>query len=611
MRNCLIIIFLFLQSLVSVIELQAQNDTTFAPDKGFFLAKRKGLLGRIGESISIANVPEDTIIKNDEYFKIYEGLTIRHIYIHEINFGSSIYNTTNNDKNFTTQVADFLHKKTREYVIRKNLYFIEGDTIFPYLISDNERFLREQPFLQDVRIKLLPDSSCNYVDVFVIVKDVLSIGANLSIQNVNSGELELKEENILGYGDRMSGKIFYDNKRRQNIGLGASYTKRNFLGTFTDMTFTIQNYQPTINSGNKQESNYAISFNKPIINAYSKWAYNFTAAYHNNINQYFSDSIFLNDQVYRYQEFDIWAAYNFGTLSRQLNVKSLNRVRNYFAGRIFSTIFNEIPKKYQNEYNKIYADLIGILGSYTISRQDFYKARFVYGFGRNEDIPEGYKISIIGGFTDKAQRNRNYVGIELQKNKFNKNGHYFNYGAKLSSFIYKKKLEDITFFANLEYFSKLLKINSYWNHRVFLSGSFTRLGKLTLHDPLFLKSNYGLPEFNNGDIRAELRATLNGEVVFFNKWSLYGFKFAPFIFGGVSFLTPSHSDLIKTEGYSNIGIGIRSRNENLIFGTMQLKAFYFPRTIAGMTTFKLDFITNLRYRYTSNFVQKPEFLVVN
>lgn len=610
MRNYFVLIFCIIQIFICEKKAYSQKDTAVNEGNHFLKTIKKELIGKISESISIANVPEDTVIKNDVSFQRYEGLIIRNIFIQEVNFGSSIYNTTQVNKNFVTRIADQLHSKTKENIIRKNLYFKEGDAVFPFLISDNERFLRELPYLQDVRIKLLPDTTYRFVDIFIIVKDVLSLGVNFSIQNVKSGELELKDENLFGYGDKIIGKVYYDNSRKSKIGKGISFTKRNILGTFTDLTMGYQDYQPAFNSGKREETIYSVGVNRPLVNAYSTWTYNLTAAYHLNVNQYFGDSIFKNEQKYDYQELDLWAAYNLGS-KNLLNPKNSNRVRKYIAGRFFNSFFYDLPTKYYNEYNKLYADIIGILGSFTISRQEFYKARFIYGFGRNEDIPEGYNFSVIGGFTDKAQRNRNYVGVEYQKNKFNSKGHYFNYGAKFSTFIYQDKLEDITFFTNLEYFSRLMKINETWNHRLFLSSSFTRLGNLTLHDPLVLKSNYGLLEFNNGNITAELRATFNGEVVFFNKWSLYGFKFAPFLFAGTSFLTPSHHELNKTEGYSSIGMGIRSRNENLIFGTMQLKAFYFPRITQGMTTFKLDFVTNLRYRYSSNFVHRPEFLEVN
>jgi len=60
-----------------------------------------------------------------------------------------------------------------------------------------------------------------------------------------------------------------------------------------------------------------------------------------------------------------------------------------------------------------------------------------------------------------------------------------------------------------------------------------------------------------------------------------------------------------------LGGGVKSRNENLVFGTMELRMFYFPRVIAGMNRFRIDFSTDLRFRFVSQFIRRPDFMSVN
>ena len=63
--------------------------------------------------------------------------------------------------------------------------------------------------------------------------------------------------------------------------------------------------------------------------------------------------------------------------------------------------------------------------------------------------------------------------------------------------------------------------------------------------------------------------------------------------------------------FSSFGSGLRIRNENLIFGTIELKGFYFPRTNQQVSPWNFSLITNLRYKYNSNFIEKPNYVEIN
>ncbi|MBK7557089.1 MAG: hypothetical protein IPI54_01680 [Chitinophagaceae bacterium] len=69
--------------------------------------------------------------------------------------------------------------------------------------------------------------------------------------------------------------------------------------------------------------------------------------------------------------------------------------------------------------------------------------------------------------------------------------------------------------------------------------------------------------------------TLKTESVFIIP-KILGFRFAPFVFGDIILMKPTKQGLIKTDIFSAIGAGVRTRNENMIWGTIELKAYYFP-----------------------------------
>jgi hypothetical protein len=115
-----------------------------------------------------------------------------------------------------------------------------------------------------------------------------------------------------------------------------------------------------------------------------------------------------------------------------------------------------------------------VLGSISVFKLNYYKTRYIYGFGRREDIPQGLEASITTGWTRKENRERNYVGFAFQRYHLTKKEAYFNYTLRAASYLYQKKLEDINLLANLDYFSSLIQVNPKWKQRVFLNASFAR-----------------------------------------------------------------------------------------------------------------------------------------
>ncbi|HSC39137.1 MAG TPA: hypothetical protein VLD19_14745, partial [Chitinophagaceae bacterium] len=68
----------------------------------------------------------------------------------------------------------------------------------------------------------------------------------------------------------------------------------------------------------------------------------------------------------------------------------------------------------------------------------------------------------------------------------------------------------------------------------------------------------------------------------------------------------------KSNLYSTIGGGVRTRNESLIFGTMELRGWFFPRKDYFFhNSWRVEFSTNIRFKYNTQFIKRPELIVVN
>ena len=593
---------------------------SFAQDKKpvkadtFFLAKKKGLLGALGRSISIDS-PADTIgatVNNIDPFIAYKNKKINSIKVTNTSFGGSINDTNQIRKTFFLRLADNLHAVTKERIILNNLFFKKGDIFFPNLVADNERFLRDQSYIQDARIFVKPtDADTSAIDVVIVYKDVFSISGTGSVDPTNS-YLELKEDNFMGQGQRIIVQQFYDINRSQRYGAGVEYTKRNIKGSFFDFTVGYSNIAPAFNSGRKEETATYARIELPLVSPYYLWTGSLEASVHFTSNRYTNDSLFTSDFNYHYTLYDAWAGYNI-TYKTAENEATVRKVKQFVALRALQRNFSNKPSLYKDRYTNQYADVSGVLAAYTVFKQEYYRTNFLYGFGRNEDIPEGFNYSLITGWVNRAKAQRPYVGIDFQRNYFTARKSYFNHTLKVGGYFYNKQLQDIGIVLGTESFTKLRKLgNSQWFIRHFLNASISQQFNRSLDDPIRLNSTYGIEQYNSDSATlTDTRLSLGCTSVFYNTWKLAGFSFAPFVFTNITFIKTNNAPIAKSDGYAALGAGIRSRNENLIFGTIELKAFYFPRTSQNMNPFNVTFNTDLRFRYNSQYVKRPDFVNMN
>ena len=591
----------------------SQTKTTPQLDT-FFLAKKKGLLGKLGRSISI-DTPADTLgatINNVDPYLHFKDKKINNIKVVNITFGGSINDTNAYRKTFFLRLADNLHVVTKERIIRNNLFFIKGEHLFPNLVADNERFLRDLSYIQDARILVTPTANdTSGVDVVVVYKDVFSISGTGSGTPTNA-YLELKEDNFMGQAQRIIVQQYYDFDRNQKYGVGAEYTKRNIKGSFVDFTIGYNNITPAFNSGRREETTMYSRLDLPLVSPYFLWTGSFEASTHYTTNRYIQDSIFYTNFNYKYNLFDTWAGYNItGKLANDEG--TVRKVKQFVALRITERKYVETPTLYHDRYVYQYANLNSVLGAYTIFKQEYYRTNFLFGFGRNEDIPEGFNYSLIAGWADRSDVTRPYLGIDLQRNYFTSRKSYFNYTFKVGSYFNKKELQDIGIVLGVESFTRLRKLgNSRWFTRHFLNASISQQYNRTLDEPIRLNSIYGIEEFNSDSATlSTTRLTVGCTSVFYNTWKLAGFSFAPFIFTNISYLKPIGYTLTNGDAYAAVGAGVRSRNENLIFGTMELKVLYYPRTTNNMNPWNVTFATDLRFKYNSQYVKRPEFVSLN
>lgn len=605
-------ILLLVASLMTCLCCFSQVDSSKKRSIDSIILRQKGIIGQLAQNLLVDTAVIDVqgLLRTDQPFQPYKGHIIRNIEIETHEF--DIIDSSKRLDNSLKRLSDQLHRKTRDFVIRNHLFFSRDQKLSPYVMGDNERHLRDLPFVRDASIRVTPVAGTDSVDIVVVTNDVLSIGGSFRMHNTETVSASIKEDNFMGYGDQVSVQGLFDAARAENFGYGFDFTKRNIMGSFINASAGFTNFAKTINLAEREERVSYFRLTRPLVNRFMKWTYGGEVELHQTQNFYSPDSVYLQDYQYKYDLIDAWGSWNMDADKPDGNGYGTSpRLRRLLGLRLLQQKFDYRPLKFEQEYDYRYADLQAVLGAFSFFKQNFYKTQFIYGFGRNEDVPEGMEASFTTGWTKKQQRERPFAGLNFQHYFFTRSGQYFDYSIKAGAYLYNKKLEDIDLLARLDYFSHLHHMNSKWKQRYFLGASITKQVNSVLGEPVRIESQYGLEELRNNNASGNFRATVKAESVFFSPWTVLFFKFAPFVFTNATYINLKINQESVPKLYASIGGGVRVRNESLIFGTTEFRGMYFPRKNFRNESWRIEVNTNIRFKYNSNFIRRPEFVGVN
>ena len=112
--------------------------------------------------------------------------------------------------------------------------------------------------------------------------------------------------------------------------------------------------------------------------------------------------------------------------------------------------------------------------------------------------------------------------------------------------------------------------------RNFVNVSYTRGYDRNNEEYLTIPKTNGFSGFANDSLNGDQRLIVDLESVVFNPVNVLGFRFAFFGFADMAFLAATNAVINKGNFLTGFGIGIRIRNDNLIFKTFQIRLGFFP-----------------------------------
>jgi len=550
----------------------------------------------------ISTSPKDTIIneKSIDPYKEYAGHIIRNIDIERIGFEKSIYDSAKKVKKNVTRLANTLHIDTRQKIIRKHLFIRVNEPLNPSELADNERFLRDKDFILDSRIIVTPIEGTDSVDLTVITRDVFSLGATGG-GSPTTPKFGVYDANVDGRGQRIQVDMLLDGDRSPNFGYSALYRKSSIFGSLTNLELRYTQLNNGISFGDEHEYAAFIRLDRPLVSPYSRIAGGGEVSWNWSVNvEDKPDSTFLK---YNYKVLDYWVGYNIG-IKKAIE----NRNRKFLAIRYFDGVYTDQPDQEVYNLTRKYNSLYGYLSEFTFYRQNYYKTRYVLGFGRTEDVPYGFTLGFTGGYVKQLRIERPYAAIKFTYGSAWKKGDFIRLTAQTGGYYRNNQMEDVVLQGGVSYFSKLFQFNRY-KMRNYITTSYTQLVNHRVIDWLKIDKDE-IPGFKSDSLDADKRFAVHAETIVFTPRSILGFRFAPF--GSVDMVAVNCVACVNNNDlYWGYSAGIRTRNENLIFGTMEAKFTYLPEDQYGNSKFVFGFKQNLQIKNTVSFVKSPALVSYN
>lgn len=285
-----------------------------------------------------------------------------------------------------------------------------------------------------------------------------------------------------------------------------------------------------------------------------------------------------------------------------------DRSRHFVALRYFQQQFLNQPAQEYELQHSLYNSRQMVIGSFAFYELNFYKTNYLYGFGRTEDVPYGTNVTVSVGWTKELKLERPYASVDFTKSFVEPRGNFYSTRAALGGYLKENSMQDAILLASASLYSRLIKYKKV---------KIRQLAEVGYTDLIKEKTNRGLTlnnqvrGFSPDSLFGSRRIYGHAETTFFTDWSLLGFRFAPFTAFEAGILQLKKNNVSHYKLYPGFSAGMRTRNENLIFGTMEFRAYYFPVTVLGVSRFEFKFTSNLRIKFSGSFVKAPGLLDFN
>jgi hypothetical protein len=264
--------------------------------------------------------------------------------------------------------------------------------------------------------------------------------------------------------------------------------------------------------------------------------------------------------------FDGWVSRSFPISERQSFGVGSRYVNQHYFRR--PEVFRDTNETFHNRQTYV--------ASIFLSKINFFKARNIYAFNITEDVPVGIIYSLVFGPNWNEFENQFYTGIRVGASAFTGLG-YLSGDLQAGNFFAAGNSENTILNLKLSYFTPIVPIGVI-NNRTFINSNLFLSNELSFPISRSLEGNEGIRDISGTTLSGNQLLSGSIESVFFMPYYFLGFQFAPFAFTDFGIVIEDRTADPYEKFYNNIGMGLRTKNENLVFNALEFRAAYFPNT---------------------------------
>ena len=513
-------------------------------------------------------------------YNTYEGRIIRNIDVVTLDpFGYSASDTTIGKQNFLSNAGNGMHIKTQGITIRNLLLIHKNQPFNSLLVKESERLIRNQKYVHEVSFSVVAaGEKSDSVDIFIRELDNWSIIPEGSI-STSGFRVDLTDKNFLGTGHEFQ-NAFSRSFTREINSFNTSYSIPNIRNTYisADLHLGIDGY------GNFSKS---FAVDRPFFSPLAKWAAGVSFA-----SQTKKDSLKDINAIYvpvnlKFRTQDYWAGKALQLFKG--NTEDVLVTNLILAARFLHVRYFEKPSELLDPFHNYSSENFYLITA-GISSRKYVQDKYIFKYGVIEDVPVGSVYSLTGGYQVKNNAGRLYLSMRVFFGNYNEWG-YLSSNFEYGTFFHASHSEQGILTVGVNYFTGLFEIGK-WKFRQFVKPQMTIGINRYSSDSLTLNDSYGLDGFNSPVLSGTNRLLFTLQTQSYAPWNFIGFRFGPYLTYSLGMLSDAITGFRNSKVYSQVGLGVLIKNENLVFNTFQISISFYPlipgkgQNVLKMNSFK-------------------------
>jgi hypothetical protein len=554
------------------------------------------------EDVDSTGVQYKTLFDHDRVIiRKSSGKIIRKINVTVLDvFGASVGNPDDTVRSWLQDGMNSLHAKTKEWLVKNKLLFSEGQKLTPFYIHENERILRQSPYIYDVRIipQVIPNEA-DSVDVMIYIQDIWSINGTASYSPAGkNASFSFNDLNFLGFGNEFRAGLKFNRELSHGWDWDGSYTVDNIKNTF------ISSGVYYLSEVNRQRYGMMVirDFFSPIIT----WGGGIAQGWQNTRYPNMKNASGVPETA-RYNLQDYWLGYAFDF--KPFDPGTIFQNRFNIAARTTRTVFSERP---DSDTTHLFQNNTFYLGRIGFAYRSYFKDSYIYGLGKTEDVPLIKMVEVLFGYERGASSDRQYYGLKTGYSFYEDDFGYMYGGLQSGAFRSNKGWLNRTSVLEFMYFSRLNSIGDYnWRHYIGSRYSYS-YDPVNPQDILDINEVGGLRGFSESSLLGNKKLVFNYEADVFVPLRFLGFSLAVITFADFGLIGANDNSLFSSKLYQGYGLGFRIKNEHLIFPQFQFMFAFYPNTPdAGGRHFNMFHQSSMYYHFNQYYFSVPSIVAAD